>query len=241
MNYAVIFAGGVGKRLNNGVMPKQFLEINGTPIIIHTIKHFESHKMIDCIVVACLKESIVCFKKQLENYGIKKVKFVVEGGSTALQSQYNALKTIENNYSLTNDDIVLIHDGVRPLINEKTITDCIENVKKYRSAITVSPAIETIFTSNGDNSVENIISRNDCYLGRAPQGFFIKDIINLHQKAMDDGLRDKSNMFIDSASMMKYYGYELHVFEGPAENIKVTTPIDYYTCKALLENKKDLK
>ena len=238
MNYAVIFAGGVGKRLNNGVIPKQFLEINNKPIIIHTIEHFEKHNLIDVIVVACLKESISNLKALLEKHNIKKVKYIIAGGDTALQSQYNALSEIEKNFNITNEDIVLIHDGVRPLINEQTITDCIEGVKKYKSAITVSPAIETIITTKNETNVDKIISRSECYLGRAPQGFYIKDIISLHRRALEDGLRDKPNLFIDSASMMKYYGYSLHVFNGPAENIKVTTLIDYYTCKALMEKEK---
>ena len=147
MNIAVIFAGGVGSRMHSKSRPKQFLEMYNKPIIIHTLEHFENHSMIDAIVVVCIKEWIPYLKDLLYKYRIEKVRKVVPGGETGQLSIYNGLiaaKEISN----VERSIVLIHDGVRPLINEKLIKNNIETVKKYGSAITTAKVKETILVVN---------------------------------------------------------------------------------------------
>ena len=129
MNIGVIFAGGVGKRMNSRVKPKQFIDVYGKPIIIHTLELFENHPEIDAIAVACLENWIPYLQELLEKFNIKKVKKIVPGGSSGQESIYNGLKAAEK-IAGGEKSIVLIHDGVRPLINEKTITDNIESVKK---------------------------------------------------------------------------------------------------------------
>lgn len=234
MNYAIVFAGGVGKRMNNSTKPKQFLKIKDKPIIIHTLELFEKHDDIDGIILACNSEWIGYCKNLLIEFGIKKVLSIVEGGETALDSQYNALKKLaEIEGGKIEEDIVLIHDGVRPLITDKTISDCIESVKKHGSAITIARAIETIIRVNESGKIINSIEREECRLARAPQCFYLKDILFFHEKSIMEGKHE----FIDSASMMEYYGRELYTVEGPQENIKVTTPSDYFSCEALLEAK----
>lgn len=230
MNYAVIFAGGVGSRMNSKAKPKQFLEIHGKPIMIHTIEHFDLHPEIDAICVVCVSDWIEYLKSLLQRFGVRKVKWIVPGGSTALESQYNGLKAI----GADQDDIVLIHDGVRPLINEKTISDCILGVEKYGSAITVVPAFETIVQQDANRMITNTYPRSDCMLARAPQCFRYNDIIAAHELARSEG-----KSFIDSTSMMLEYGHSVHTVEGPSENIKVTTPADFYICRALLDARED--
>lgn len=235
MNYGLIFAGGVGRRMNSKARPKQFLEIHGKPIIIHTIEHFEYHSDIDAICVVCVKDWMEYTKQLIEKFNIKKVRWIVPGGDSALESQYQGLQAIRSSNLYRSEDIVLIHDGVRPLIHEKTISDCIESVKKYGSAVTVAPAIETIVKSNQDNKIIEILPRDECQLARAPQSFFIGDILKAHSKA----IQEKKHDFIDSASMMLHYGYEIYTVEGPAENIKVTNPSDFYMCRSLLDAIED--
>ena len=230
MNYAIIFAGGVGSRMNSKAKPKQFLEIHGKPIMIHTIEHFDRHPDVDAICVVCVAEWLDYLKGLLGRFGIRKVKWVVAGGETALESQYFGLKAI----SKGEQDIVLIHDGVRPLINEDTISACIESVKKNGSAITIAPATETIVQQNADKMIIETYPRSECMLARAPQCFYLKDILSVHEQARDDGKR-----FIDSASMMLAYDHSLYTVEGPAENIKVTTPDDFYICRALLDAREN--
>ena len=231
MNIAVVFAGGVGRRMNSKAKPKQFLEINGKPIIIHTIEQFDNHDEIDAICIVSVKEWIDQVKALVKKYGIQKVRWIVEGGDTALDSQYLGLKAIDQK----NDNIVLLHDGVRPLIDEKTISECISSVHKFGSAVTIAPATETIFEQNSEEFVEKIHDRSRCMLARAPQCFYLKDILNCHEVSISEG----NHNFIDSASMMLHYGNKIHTVIGPSENIKVTTPADFYICRALLSAKED--
>ena len=141
MNIAVIFAGGAGVRMNTKSRPKQFLELNGKPIIIYTLELFDNHPQIDAIVVACLKEWIPFLKKMLKKFEINKVVSIVEGGDTGQASIYNGLEAAElfarkQDSAAAEPAIVLIHDGVRPLITEETITDNIQEVRRSGSCIT---------------------------------------------------------------------------------------------------------
>lgn len=231
MNIAVIFAGGTGVRMNSHTKPKQFLELHGKSILLHTLEHFEFHPEIDFIVVACLESWIDVFKNELYRFGIKKVKWIVPGGETVQHSVYNALKKIEDNIKIADDDIVLLHDGVRPLINQQLISQNIESVKKYGSGITVAYQYETVATINGDGFVNQVIDRNMVRIAKAPQSFHLKDVIEAHKKAISENKRN----FIDTASLMSNYGYKLRQVIGSANNLKVTTATDFYMFKAMLD------
>ena len=233
MNIAVIFAGGIGKRMNSKALPKQFLKLHGKEIIVYTLEHFENHPQIDGIVISCVEEWIPFLQKLIRKYDITKVGNVVPGGRTGQMSIYNGLAAAEKCYG--SHAVVLVHDGVRPLIDGKTITDSIECVMQYGNAITVAPANETIVKMSGDFRIDKIIDRNTCAVARAPQSFWLEELLNAHKRAIDEGKND----FIDSASLMQYYGYDLKAVLGPVENIKITTPMDYYTFKALVEAKEN--
>ena len=234
MNTALIFAGGTGTRMTGAGKPKQFLELNGKPVIVYTIEHFENHPEIDSIDVVCKADWLDYMNKLVEKYCLKKVKWVVPGGSTSQESTRNGLYAVAKDQD-PKDTIVLIHDGVRPLINSKVITDNIACVKANGNAITCAPAIETIVTSNDGSAIDSIIDRSICRLARAPQSFYLADIIGAHERAIAEGY-DK---MIDSCSLMTYYGVKLHVVDGPAENIKITTPTDFYVFRAMNEAKEN--
>ena len=233
MNIAIIFAGGSGVRMGAGV-PKQFLEINGKPIIIHTLELFDNHEEIDAIAVACLEDWIPYLEELLEKFNIKKVKKIVPGGASGQESIYNGLKAAEE-IAGGEKSIVLIHDGVRPLIHAKTISDNIASVKEHGSAITSVTVKETVLVVSKDNSIDSVPKREDTRLARAPQSFYLDEIIGAHRKAIAENRFD----FIDSCSMMQYYGKKLYLIEGPQENIKITTPDDFYTMRALLDAKEE--
>lgn len=237
MNYALIFAGGVGSRMNSKAIPKQFLKIHGKPIIIHTIEHFDSNASIDKICVICVSGWIDYLKGLLEKYGIRKVSWVLPGGKTSSESQYIGLKEIATTIEHPDNDIVLIHDGVRPMITSELIDKCIDGVKEFGSAITVAPATETIIRATDDGIIKDTIKRSECQLARAPQSFYLSEILAAHERAMSEGIDD----FIDSTSLMLYYGKVLHTVECGAENIKVTTPSDFYICRALLDARENLQ
>lgn len=229
MNIAVIFAGGTGQRMNTKTKPKQFLELHGKPILVYTLEKYQQHEEIDGIILVCVEGWIDYCKKLLDRYSLTKVKIIVKGGETGQVSIYNGLLEAEKLYS--KESVVLIHDGVRPLIDEKTISKAIACVKEKGSAITVSPAIETVVIKGENDKVEQILDRKICFHAKAPQSFILRDILDAHRKAINDDRKD----FIDSAFLMQYYGYELHTIEGKEENIKITTPSDYYMFRAIVD------
>ena len=235
MNIAVIFAGGVGSRMHSKERPKQFLEMYNKPIIIHTLEHFEKHNDIDSIVVVCVKEWISYLNDLLYKFRIEKVKSIVPGGATGQLSIYNGLRAAKK-IAGTEKSVVLIHDGVRPLINESVITQNIDSVYKYGSAITTAKVKETILVVNeGESTIDYIPSRNNSRVAKAPQSFWLDEILSAHEKSISEG---ETNC-IDSCTMMQKNGFNLHLIDGPNENIKITTPEDFYIMRAILEAKEN--
>lgn len=227
-NVAVIFAGGSGKRMNTISRPKQFLELNGKPVIIYTLELFDNHPMIDGIVVVCIEGWISFLEKQLRKFEISKVASIVPGGDTGQDSIYNGL--VETQKKFGEETIVLIHDGVRPLITEQTITDNIETVRKQGNCITCIPATETFVVTKSDGTLD-IPSRKDSLVARAPQSFVLGEILKAHQRAREEGIHD----YIDSCTMMSAYGHHMNTIIGPMENIKITTPTDFFIFRAMVK------
>lgn len=227
-NIAVIFAGGSGKRMNTVSRPKQFLELRGKPIIIYTLELFDTHPEIDGIVVVCIESWIPFLEKQLKKFEITKVVEIVPGGDTGQDSIYNGLSAASKLFA--DDSCVLIHDGVRPLITQQTISDNVNKVREKGNCITCVPATETFVVQQNDGSL-NIPSRADSLIARAPQSFILSDILSAHEKARQEGKHD----FIDSCTMMSYYGHQMNTIIGPMENIKITTPTDFFIFRAMVE------
>ena len=225
---AVIFAGGCGIRMHSRSKPKQFLEYRNKPIIIYTLELFDQHPEIDGIVVACLQDWISVLEEQIQRYELHKVVKIIPGGSTGQESIFNALCAAEE-YAACNEAIVLVHDGVRPLITKDVISNNIQAVKEFNNCITCVPAQETFIIDQGNGFVD-IPDRNDVLLARAPQSFFLKDILSAHRKARSEDLA-----FIDCCTMMSHYGHKMHTVIGPTENIKITTPMDFFVFTALME------
>lgn len=155
---------------------------------------------------------------------------VVPGADTGQGSRLSGINAIRDQHPGNRDAVVLVHDGVRPLIDEKTITACIESTVQRGCTATVAPATETVVLMGEDDTVSGLEDRGRCRLARAPQGFLAEELWERYNQAADEGLD-----FIDSISLMSYYGYPIYTVEGPAENIKVTTPADYFTCKGLMD------
>lgn len=234
MNIGLIFAGGVGSRMHSKDLPKQFLRIYDRPIIVHTIEHFERNPSIDAVVVVCVAEWIDFFKNLVAQYHLTKISKIVPGGETGQLSIYNGLLAAQET-AKSEKSIVLIHDGVRPLINSDLLTQNIECVKKYGSSITSGIVKETIVEIDDGGAIKLVPDRVHSRVAKAPQCFWLNDILGAHEKALSEGRKD----FIDSCSMMHHYGFKLHMTDGPYENIKITTPDDFYTMRAILQVKED--
>lgn len=228
-NVSVIFAGGSGKRMNTVSRPKQFLELNGKPVMIYTLELFDNHPLIDSIVVVCIESWIPFLQKQLKKFEINKVVEIVSGGQTGQDSIYNGLTAAARHFDTSNTN-VLIHDGVRPLITEQTITDCITTCTEKGNCITCIPATETFVVKQEDGSLV-IPSRANSFIARAPQCFKLDDILDAHHKAREENKHD----FIDSCTMMSYYGHHMNTIIGPMENIKITTPTDFFIFRAMVQ------
>ena len=230
-NIAVIFAGGSGSRMNTVSRPKQFLELNGKPVIIYTLELFDNHPDIDAICIACIESWIPFLKKMLRKFEINKVVDIVPGGETGQDSIYNGLCSADKWAKLQGDEAaVLIHDGVRPLITQQTITDNIQTVREKGNCITCVPATETFVVTQDDWTLQ-IPSRKDSLIARAPQSFLLKDVLGAHEKARSENRHD----FIDSCTMMSHYGHHLNTIIGPMENIKITTPSDFFIFRAMVQ------
>lgn len=232
MNYALIFAGGTGQRMNTKTRPKQFLELHGKPILVYTIEIFENHPNIDGIVVVCLEEWIPFLKKQINHYDIVKVMDIVPGGTSGQESI--AIGIARLGELVAKDANILIHDGVRPLLQPEVIDACITSVKEHGSAVTVTPAIETIVQEK-NGKITNVIDRQACRTAKAPQCFKLDDLLDAQRRTQLDGETD----FIDTASLMRHYGYPLYAVEGNLENIKITTPSDFYVFRAFVDAKEN--
>lgn len=225
---ALIFAGGTGRRMNARAKPKQFLELHGKPIIIYTLEHFEAHPEIDNIVVVCLDGWIHELEYQFERYDIRKVTNIVGGGEGGDKSIYNGLKSLKN--VCMQDDIVLIHDGVRPLINAELISANIAKVKECGSAVTIEAVSESVVRLNGTDLITDVPPRDKMYSAKAPQSFRYGEIWELYKQAREDGIGS-----VDSSHLCSIYGLKTHTVISTPYNIKITTPQDYYIFRALFE------
>lgn len=234
MNIGVIFAGGVGKRMHTKDKPKQFLSVCGKPIIVHTIEIFENHPQIDGIVVVCVEDWIPYMEELKFRFRLEKIGAIVPGGETGQLSIYNGLKAAERVYGIE-DNIVLIHDGVRPLINDQVLSDNIECVRTKGSAITCSPAKETFVLTDDEGNVAEIPSRAHSKIAKAPQSFFLKDILDAQEWALNAG----NNNMIDSCTLMYAFGKKMALIDGPSENIKITTPDDFYMFRAIFDAREN--
>ena len=153
-------------------------------------------------------------------------------GRRGQNSIYNGLVCARQHYA--DDTMVLIHDGVRPLAMEKTIVECIEVDREEGNCVVCVPAMETVLVK-GHNGEITIPNRDICYLARAPQCFRLGDVLAVHRKAIEEERDD----FVDTCSMMKYYGHEFHTILGTMENIKITTPADYFMFRSIIEAREE--
>ncbi len=224
----LIFAGGTGQRMNSRSKPKQFLEVHGKPIIIYTIEHFEYHPEIDDIVVVCLKEWIEELQGILKRYGITKVSLIVPGGETGHDSIYLGLEAM--NKTCKPDDIILIHDGVRPLITEELITKNILTARECGNAITSESVRESVVRSADKMVIDSMPPRDEMYIAKAPQTFRYAEIYDLYLRARKDGIKT-----VDSAYLCNLYNVRMSLVESTPNNIKITAPADYYIFRALYE------
>ncbi len=228
MNTAIILAGGVGKRIGNDI-PKQFLEVDGEPILAYTIQAFQDHEMIDRIVVVCVSGWEDKVRDIKERYGLSKICCIKPGGKNSMESISNGIFGIESTSSP--NDIVIIHDSVRPLVDEETITDCIEVCKKYGNGCASVPIQETIVKTEDHISSNANIDRSDIMRVQTPQAYRYDIVNKLYKDAYEMGIRDSTY----TNTLMMQLGHPIYLSKGSVVNIKITVIDDINLFNILLD------
>ena len=216
MNIGLIIAGGVGQRMKMNV-PKQFIKVLGKPIMIYTLEAFERNENIDEVVVVCLKGWEDKLQKWCEQYGIKKLKHIVPGGSTGMESLRNGMNALRENYP--EDSIIVIHDAVRPLISDAIIDTNIGGVKEFGTAITCVPTTEALLYSEDMISSDKIVDRNLIARTQTPQSLYLSKFIWAHEEAIKRGIEDT----VATCTLLVELGEDVHIVWGEETNFKVTT------------------
>lgn len=230
-NIALLIAGGSGTRMHQNI-PKQFLTVNERPVIIYTLEAFQNHADIDAIAVVCIEGWEQVLWAYANQFNITKLKYVVQGGKNGQDSIRNGIFELEKYYY--KDDIVLIHDAIRPMVSAEIISDCIIKTKKYGCAIATIPCAEAMMSTKDGFISSGSYPRNHLKRTQTPQGFLIGKICDLHRRALEAGITNS----IASCTLMVEMGEQVYFSAGSEKNIKLTTVEDIDIFKALLLAKR---
>lgn len=234
MNTALIIAGGVGSRMNQEI-PKQFINVYDKPVLIYTLEAFQRHPKIDSIEVVCLEgwqDILWAYAKQ---FGITKLKWVVPGGSTGQESIRNGVYHLEG--ICTSDDIVIVHDGIRPLVDDTVLSDVIIKCEKYGNAVTAMPYNEQIFVADDEISTVKYIPRETLRRVSTPQAYKFGLLDEKYHEAFEKEIGIYGSSYANT--MMVELGERLYFAAGSDKNIKLTTKDDLELFKAYLKADKD--
>ena len=232
-NIALVIAGGVGARMGQDI-PKQFINVYDKPVIIYTLEAFQKHKDIDAIEVVCLDGWHEVLRAYAKQFGIAKLENIVSGGKNGQDSIRNGLYDIYKRYN-DKDDIVLIHDAIRPMLDQEVISDNIKVCRQYGNAITVVPCTAAMLKTFDSLSTTEQVARDNLKITQTPQAFFVEDIVDAHQEALSKGITNS----VASCTMYIELGRKLYMSKGSEKNLKLTTTEDIEIFKALLNAKKD--
>lgn len=225
MSTVIIAAAGTGSRMKAG-MNKQFIPLLGRPMLAYTLEVFQSNDYIESIILVAGKDELLyCKEHIIDSYGITKADKLVEGGSTRQESVYNGLAEVSSKC-----DIVLVHDGARPIVKQELIRKCIDGAKLYGAVSAGVHIKETVKIVDGDNYVEYTPERENVWVTQTPQAFRRELLKKAHDNAVKQGVTGT-----DDAYLVELLGHKVKMIEGYYENIKVTTPEDLITAETILK------
>lgn len=233
MNVALVIAGGVGNRTGQDI-PKQFINVNDKPILIYTLDGFQKHPEIDAIEVVCLDGWHDILRAYAKQYDITKLKWIVSGGSSGQESIRNGVYGLEG--ICQDDDIVIIHDGIRPMIDEEVLSDVIVTAKKHGNAVTSLPYNEQIFVKSDEEKTNEYIPRETLRRVMTPQAYKYGKLLWAYKKAFAENIGINGSSYTNT--MMVDLGETLYFAKGSDKNIKITTLDDLQLFKAMLSTKK---
>ena len=222
MNIAVVLAGGIGSRIGNHLnVPKQYSEVNSKPVFIYCSEIFNNHESIDKIVFAVAENWLEHVKQAVKKYNLQKVSNYAIAGTSRQHSIYNALKEI--NKFAHPEDVVLIHDAVRPLLSEDLISRCINIENGYDGIMPVIPVKDTIYTSSDGIFVNGTLNRDELYLGQTPESFRFKKYFSILEHASDQELTATKG----SSEIAFKHLLRIKFVPGSEDNVKLTTKEDW--------------
>lgn len=230
MNIALIIAGGMGNRMNQDI-PKQFLNVYDKPVIIYTLEAFQNHPNIDAIEVVCIDGWQEILKAYCKQFNITKLSNIVEGGRNGQDSIRNGIMDLKDKYD--DDDIVLVHDAIRPLVSADIISDCIRVCIKEGNAISVVPCTASMLKTEDGLSSEAQIPRDNLKITQTPQAASLKKLVWAHKEALKRGITNS----VATCTMFIELGEKLYFSLGSEKNLKLTTPDDMEIFKSLLTTK----
>lgn len=233
MNVAIILAGGMGQRMQQEI-PKQFLNIEDKPLIIYTLEAFENHPQVDAILVVCIDGWHDVLKAYAKQFYIKKLRWVIQGGTTGQESIRNGVFYLREICS--KDDIITIHDGIRPLVDENVLTDVIVKCGIYGNAVTSMPYNEQIFVKSAEEITKQYIPRETLRRVSTPQAYKYGKLLWAYEKAFAENIGIGKSSYTNT--MMVDLGEELHFAIGSDKNIKITTQDDLDIFRALIKMNK---
>ncbi len=226
-NIALILAGGSGERMHQDI-PKQFLNVYDKPIIIYTLEAFQRHPNIDGIVVVCIDGWESILQAYCKQFNITKLEKIVPGGITGQESIRNGVYAIAEHH--TPEDLILVHDAIRPMVSEEIISDCIRVASKYGNAISVVPCTAAMLkTDDGMSSIEQV-PRDNLKITQTPQCASVESLVSAHKEALKRGITSS----VATCTMFIELGRKLYFSLGSEKNIKLTTMEDLDIFKALL-------
>lgn len=232
MIYAEILAGGIGTRMGNTEMPKQFLMLGDKPIIIHTLEQFIVNVQFSKILICCPKEWISYATDLLTKYGYDSDRvIVIAGGTTRNETLMNGCRYIEKNYGLNDNDIIVTHDAVRPFVTQRILNDNIKFAKKYDAVDTVIPSTDTIVNSKDGKVITEIPVRSEYYQGQTPQSFNIKKLVKIY-----DSLTSKEkDVLTDACKIFSSKKENVYLVDGELYNVKITTLYDLKVADTIIK------
>lgn len=232
MNIALLIAGGSGQRMNQDI-PKQFINVNDKPVIIYTLEAFQKHPNIDAIGVVCIKGWEAILEAYAKQFNITKLKWVVAGGDNGQASIRHGVNALAADCEP--EDIVLIHDAIRPMISSEIISDNIRTCSEFGSAITVVPCAEAMLITSDRQTSSCLMDRDQLVRTQTPQAFPLSKLVWAHKEALNRGITNS----VATCTLMVELGESIHFSAGSEKNVKLTSTDDIEIFKALLISKKD--
>lgn len=231
MVYAAVLAGGTGSRVKSLDYPKQFYKIKDKPIIIYTIEKLVYSNKIDFVYVAVVKSYLEETQKLIKKYHLENKTKVIMGGADRMETIDNVTGEIISFNKLNDEDIVLIHDAVRPFITNKIIKDSIEGAKKFGATVATIPATDTIVNSKDKEVVDYIPARQELFCGQSPDTFRLKEFIQMQNNLTEDQKRQATG----TSQVCTFNNKTIHMIEGNPINFKITTDLDLLIAKQIIE------